>query len=270
MNVNEVDVPTIMIRGGGDLASGVALRLYRAGFQIVITELPAPIMVRRRVSFAQAVFDGFCQVEEVVGKLASSSVEASRFMKDGNVAILVDPKSETSLDFVLSGLVDGRMTKAVSDQQINAAPCVIGLGPGFTAGENCHAVVETKRGQNLGRVYWEGCAEPDNGIPEVVNGFGVERVLYAPKDGILSVNTQIGDLVEAGALIASVDEEPVFSRFKGVIRGLIQGGLVVESGMKISDLDPRCDISSCYLVSDKALAVGSGVMEAILTVLPNR
>ena len=270
MLFNRTVPPIVMVRGGGDLASGVAYRLHRAGFQIVVTELLAPIMVRRRVSFAQAVYDGTCHVEDVVGKLAASTIEAKQLMNDGKVAVLVDPKGETYHDFNLSGLVDGRMIKAGSDQQIDATPCVIGLGPGFTVGLNCHTVVETKRGANLGRVYWQGGAEPDSGFPEPVNGMDEERVLHSPKDGTVLAHAQIGDVVEPGILIASVNGEPVYSRIKGVLRGLIQNGLEVKRGMKIGDVDPRCDARLCFQVSDKALAVGGGVLEAILTCLSSR
>jgi xanthine dehydrogenase accessory factor len=159
------------------------------------------------------------------------------------------------------------MIKTGSDQQMDAAPCVIGLGPGFTVGLNCHTVVETKRGANLGRVYWQGSAEPNSGFPEPVNGFDEERVLHSPKDGTVSAKAQIGDVVELGTLIASVDGEPVYSRIKGVLRGLIQNGLTVTRGMKIGDVDPRCDAHLCFQVSDKALAVGGGVLEAMLTCL---
>ncbi len=262
--------PVIMVRGGGDLASGVAYRLHRSGFQIVVTELPQPLMVRRSVSFAQAVYDRTCQVEDVVGKFASSSGEARQIMNDGIISVLVDPKGVSSHSFRLSALVDGRMIKAGSDQQMDVAPCVIGLGPGFTVGQNCHAIIETKRGPNLGRVYWQGKAEPNSGLPEPVNGLDRERVLHSPKDGVVSTNVQIGDLVEPGTLIASVDGEPVHSRIKGVLRGLIQNGLAVKRGMKIGDVDPRGDVRLCFQVSDKALAVGGGVLEAILHCLSNR
>ncbi len=260
--------PIVLIRGGGDLASGVALLLFRAGFRIVVTELAVPIMIRRMVSFAQAVYDGFCQVEEIGGKLATSSAEAMQIINEGKVAVLVDPKSEAGRDFNLTCLVDCRMTKVESDQQMDAAPMVIGLGPGFTVGKNCHAVVETKRGEKLGCVYWQGSAEPNTGVPGQFKGIDLDRVLHAPNAGILVAIQNIGDLVEKGTLIATVGGEPVYSKIKGVLRGLIQTGLLVKGGMKIGDVDPRCDVSLCYQVSDKAMAVGKGVLEAINTRIP--
>jgi xanthine dehydrogenase accessory factor len=267
MLINPLVSPIVLIRGGGDLASGVAFRLHKAGFQIVITELPAPLMVRRKVSFAQAVYDGVCQVEDITGILAASPAEAKKLMSDGKVAVLVDPKAKVSHFFTLSGMVDGRMTKTVSDQKIDMAPCVIGLGPGFTVGANCHAVVETKRGPNLGRVYWQGKAEPNSGLPEPVNGMGMERVLHSPKDGIVATKVHIGDLIEPGTLVASVEGAPILSKIQGVVRGLIKNGTAVTRGMKIGDVDPRGDTRLSFQVSDKALAVGGGVLEALLTFL---
>jgi xanthine dehydrogenase accessory factor len=254
----------VIIRGGGDLASGVALRLFKAGFRIVVTELPRPLMVRRSVSFGQAVFDGTCRVEEVTGELAATPLEAQELMQTGKVAVMVDPKASSCQALAPVVLVDGRMTKLASDQRLDAAPRVIGLGPGFTAGVNCHAVIETRRGHTLGRVYWQGSAEPDNSIPEPVLGLDVQRVLHAPANGRLVAQVMIGDVVEKGTLVAKVDGIPVLSKIKGAVRGLIQDGMVVKRGMKIGDIDPRCDVSLCFQVSDKALAVGGGVLEAML------
>jgi xanthine dehydrogenase accessory factor len=254
----------VIIRGGGDLASGVALRLFKAGFRIVVTELPRPLMVRRSVSFGQAVFDGTCRVEEVTGELAATPLEAQELMQTGKVAVMVDPKASSCQALAPVVLVDGRMTKLASDQRLDAAPRVIGLGPGFTAGVNCHAVIETRRGHTLGRVYWQGSAEPDNSIPEPVLGLDVQRVLHAPANGRLVAQVMIGDVVEKGTLVAKVDGIPVLSKIKGAVRGLIQDGMVVKHGMKIGDIDPRCDVSLCFQVSDKALAVGGGVLEAML------
>lgn len=257
------NLPTVLIRGGGDLASGVALTLVRARFQTLITELPFPLMVRRTVSFGQAVYDGTCQVEEVSGALASSPAQAKSIMQNGKVAVIIDPQAQTARHFSLVGLVDARMAKSFSDQSLDQAPCVIGLGPGFTVGVNCHAVIETKRGANLGQVYWQGSAEQDSGIPEPVDGYAIERVLYAPVDGILHAHARIGDLLEAGAQIASVNGQPILAKFKGVLRGLIQNGLAVKAGMKIGDLDPRCQVAQCFLVSDKALRIGESVLQVL-------
>lgn len=264
MNFGELQSSTVLIRGGGDLASGVALRLHRAGFRVFITELAEPMVVRRNASFAQAVFSGSCKVEEVSAQLVNSVESALRVMELGQVPVLIDPVGESCSRLPLFGMVDGRMTKKAPDLGMDAAPIVVGLGPGFSAGINCHAVIETNRGPFLGRVYWQGSAEADSGIPETVRGFTVERVLYAPQAGILTAAAGIGDILELGALIAEVGGEPVKAKFKGVLRGLVQSGLYVKNHMKIGDLDPRCDVRLCTLASDKALAIGGGVLEALL------
>ncbi|MCX6056088.1 MAG: selenium-dependent molybdenum cofactor biosynthesis protein YqeB [Chloroflexi bacterium] len=267
---NDIIQSTILIRGGGDLASGVALVLRRAGFKVLITELPVPLVVRRMVSFAQAVFNGHCLVEEVVGELAASLGAAEIIMQEGRVAIIIDPENRICKGLTLAGLVDGRMIKRGSDQSLDAAPYVIGLGPGFTVGVNCHAVVETQRGKDLGRVYIDGSAEADSGIPEPVNGFARERVLYSPADGSFMGEVQIGDLVEPGATIAMINNQKITALFRGVVRGLIQNGVVVKRGMKVGDLDPRCETEMCYQVSDKALTIGEGVLAALLAQSPDR
>jgi xanthine dehydrogenase accessory factor len=264
MQLMNKNTHVVLIRGGGDLASGVALRLHRVGFHVLITELPYPLVVRRLASFAQATFDGSCQVEEVTGKLVDSPKKALQVMEEGQIAVMIDPFLESRQSLNLLGVVDGRMIKKAPDLGMDVSSIVIGLGPGFIAGENCHAVIETNRGPYLGRVYWHGTAEPDTGLPDIVKGFREERVFYAPKNGILHAFTKIGDIVEEGTLVAKVDDEPVFARFRGVLRGLIQDGLFVKYHMKIGDLDPRCDIKLCTLASDKAMAIGGGVLEALL------
>jgi xanthine dehydrogenase accessory factor len=260
--------PIVLVRGGGDLASGAVLRLYRAGFRLVVTELPGPLVVRRMASFAQAVFDGSCNVEEVKGVLVDTAKETERVMTEGNVAVIIDPELQVLAGMDLFAVVDGRMLKAKTDGTMAAARRVIGLGPGFSVGKNCHAVVETNRGPFLGRVYWQGSAEQDTGIPESVRGFNVERVLYAPVEGILRERAAIGEIVESGAVIAEVNGMEVRAKFKGALRGLVHNGLAVKYGMKIGDLDPRCDTRLCSLASDKALSIGGGVLEAILAMYP--
>jgi len=255
----------IMIRGGGDLASGVALRLARIGMRVCITELAQPLAVRRLVSFAEAVYSGEITIEGVLGRKVSGFDEARQRMGTGMVPVLVDPAGEARHALQPLVIVDGRMTKRPPDLDLNSAPLVIGLGPGFLAGVNCHAVVETKRGPFLGRVIWEGPAEPDSGLPEMVADHQADRVLRAPADGVLSSSTQIGEVISAGQEIASVDGRQVCAAFQGVLRGLLHPGIQVRAGTKIGDLDPRADPRLARLVSDKALAIGGGVIEAILS-----
>jgi xanthine dehydrogenase accessory factor len=253
----------VVIRGGGDLGSGVALRLWRAGFRVVIVESASPIAVRRTVSFSEAVYEGAARVEEVNGELVGGE-QAFVVAGSGRVAVVVDPEAEHVARLRPYALVDAIMAKRNVGTHMGMAPCVIGLGPGFSAGVDVTAVVETNRGPNLGRVYWRGGAEADTGRPGSVHGHGVERVLRAPTAGQLRTRRAIGDVVQEGDVIADVDDLPVPAAFTGMVRGLARDGLEVRRGMKIGDLDPRLDPTLCLLVSDKALAVAGGVLEAIL------
>lgn len=255
----------VLIRGGGDLASGVAARLHRAGLQVLITELPNPLVVRRLVAFAEAVYAGETTVGGITARLGEYFAEAEEILGEGKIAVLVDPDMEILEDLKPLILVDGRMRKESPEVGMEAAPLVIGLGPGFMAGENCHAVVETMRGHNLGRVIWEGSAQADTGIPDAIGDTREERVLRAPADGRLAASAAICDHVEEGDLIAVVSEQTVVAPFMGVLRGLVHEGVEVTKGMKVGDVDPRDDPRYCTTISDKALAVGGGVMEAVLS-----
>ncbi len=261
----------VLLRGGGDLASGVAYRLYRAGLPVLVTELPQPLVVRRLVAFAEAVYCGVHVVEDITARRVDDLGSALEAVARREIPVLVDPKASVlprlreSAEVVL---VDGRMTKRPPDLGMDAAPLVIGLGPGFVAGENCHAVVETNRGHFLGRVYWQGSAQPDTGVPEAVLKHQADRVLRAPCDGVLEERAAIGTQVDRGQVVALVGDQPVRAPFDGVLRGLVHGGLHVTRGMKIGDVDPRADPRYARLISDKALAVGGGVLEAVLVRYP--
>ncbi len=254
----------VLIRGGGDLASGVALRLVRSGFQVVVTELPQPLVVRRSVAFAEAIYSHEIQVEEVRALLAKCE-DVPGLLEQKTVPVLNDPDAACRTALHPDVIVDGRMTKQPPDIGRGAAAMVIGLGPGFTAGVNCDAVVETMRSHFLGRVYWQGTALPDTGLPEAVSNHQADRVLRAPADGVLQTYFEIGDLVPEGEVIAEVGGELVRAQFPGMLRGLMKSGLEIKAGAKIGDLDPRLDGKLHEYVSDKALAVGGGVLEAILS-----
>ena len=263
-------LPYILIQGAGDLASGVALRLYRAGLRVLMTEISTPLAVRRLVSFAEAVYQGRCMVEDVEGVLIENPSQAETLMASEKIPVLVDPAASVVSALPPQVLVDARMVKrTVPSTKMALSPLVLGLGPGFIPGTNCHAVVETMRGHMLGRVYWDKPAQEDTGVPDsVVVGdkiYREERVLRAPVSGRLRSFVEIGDLLEAGSLIAQVGEKMVTSPFKGVLRGLVRGGITVEKGMKIGDVDPRSNPKYCRFVSDKSLAVGGGVLEAVLS-----
>lgn len=256
----------VLLRGGGDLASGVVLRLVRCGFQVAVAELPEPLAVRRAVAFAEVVFRGEFKIEEVVGRRIENPQEIPALIQENIVPVVIDPRVELRHTWPPDVVVDGRMIKRPPEAgNIDLAPLVIGLGPGFTAGVDCHAIVETMRGHSLGRVYWTGSAEKDTGLPEAVHNFQAERVLRAPAAGVLQNYKQIGDLVQEGETISSVNGIAIQAKFPGVLRGLLKEGLPVHEKMKIGDLDPRMDTRMVTKVSDKALAIGGGVLEAILS-----
>ena len=258
----------ILLRGGGDLATGVAWRLHHAGFPVVVTELPNPLVVRRRVALATAVLEGKITVEDLRAILVESADEAWALAQSGVIPVLVAPDLapvlNSSFVFRHSSLVDARMAKRNIDTRITDAPLVIALGPGFTAGVDCHAVVETNRGHRLGRVIWHGTAEANTGTPGIVGGKGRERVLRAPADGIARWRVDIGDRVREGEILGDVVGHEIAAPFDGVVRGLIAPGTAVSAGLKIGDIDPRDDVAACFTISDKALAIGGGVLEAVL------
>ena len=255
----------VLIRGGGDLASGVAWRLHRAGFRVAITEIPQPLAVRRLVSFAEAVYRGEFSVEGVTAVRAESTAQALDQLEAGCIPVLVDPGAGCADELQPAVIVDARMLKRYPGESLPKAELVIGLGPGFTAGVNCHAVIETNRGHSMGRVYWQGSAQPDTGVPERVALHQNERVLRAPCDGLLRGLAEIGALLKNGQPIADIAGQVVTAPFDGVLRGLLHPGLVVHAGLKIADVDPRGDPAYCTHISDKSLAVGGGLLEAVLT-----
>ncbi|MFZ5428387.1 MAG: selenium-dependent molybdenum cofactor biosynthesis protein YqeB [Thermodesulfobacteriota bacterium] len=255
----------IVIRGAGDLATGVALRLYRSGLRsIVMLEREDPLAVRRKVSFSEAARLGRHAVEGVEAWRAASSQEARAILSGGGIPVMVDPLASSVAKLRPHVLVDAVMAKRNLGTSKGDAQLVIGLGPGFTAGQDCHRVVETHRGHGLGRVISGGRALPNTGVPNPVMGFAAERVLRAPAEGFFETSLDIGDRVAQGQTVGFVDGTPVVTPIPGVLRGLLPHMTRVLAGLKVGDVDPRDDPSCCSLVSDKALAVGGGVLEAIL------
>lgn len=250
-----------VLRGGGDLATGVAWRLSRAGFPVVVTELPDPLTVRRTVALSTAVAEGTASVEGMVGRLTRRPDEAVHVAFGGDIAVLV---SRDLPDIGADVVVDARLAKRNIDTSIDDARLVVALGPGFTAGVDCHAVVETMRGPRLGRCIWDGPAAADTGTPGTVGGRAGERVLRSPGDGTASWTSAIGDVVAAGQVLGEVAGQQITAPFDGVVRGLIREGTQVRAGLKIGDVDPRTD-TDVHEISDKALAVGGGVLEAVMT-----
>ena len=256
---------TILIRGGGDLASGVAVRLHRAGLNIIITELPQPLAVRRAVSFSETVYVGAWKVEEVASRLVSPD-QIQVALEAGEIPVLVDPDANILGNALLTNpfstvVVDARLTKQTPEPLPIQPLLHIGLGPGFTAPADCHAVIETQRGHNLGRVIWGGFASADSGQPEG----DPRRVLRAPAEGVIAARKQIGEHCEEGEVVAMISEQySVTSPFRGVLRGIIHDGLTVTEGLKIGDVDARDQREYCFTVSDKALAIGGSVLEVLL------
>jgi xanthine dehydrogenase accessory factor len=265
--------PLVLIKGGGDLASGVAHGLVALGVGVTMTELARPAMVRRRVSFGSAVYEGEVEIEGLRGILCPAVKEAFIAAHAGIVAVLVDPIC-SALGFLRpDALVDARMAKRNIDTRIDDAPAVIAIGPGFFAGRDCHAVVESQRGPRLGSVILEGSAAPNTGHPAEVMGHGADRVLRAPREGVFEASLEIGDPVKQGDKIGSVcpaagDSRDITASVPGVLRGLVANGLDVTSGQKIGDIDPTGVRDNCFSISDKALTVGDGVIEAIRRLAP--
>lgn len=260
----------IWIRGAGDLATGIALRLYRSGFDIIMSDIPVPTTVRRTVAFSPAVYTGETQVEGITGKLCENISMIDTVIESGCIPVIVDPSGEIMKEYKPDIIVDAIIAKTNIGTKITDADIVIGVGPGFEAGVDCHAVVETKRGHNLGRVIWSGSAYPNTGVPGNIGGYTVERIIRATADGVFSAKVNIGDFVKAGDLLAYCDETPVYANIDGIVRGLLQDGVKVKKGMKSGDVDPRAEREYCFSVSDKASAIGGGVLEAILSKISGR
>ena len=254
----------VVVRGGGDLATGVVARLHRAGFPLVVLELPTPLAIRRAVSVARAVSEGAAVIEDLSARLVNTPGEALEVGATGAIPVLVGEHLPAFPEPV-SVLVDARLAKRTLDTSIDQAPLVVALGPGFVAGVDCHAVVETNRGHRMGRVIWSGTVEPDTQVPDPVAGQAVDRVLRAPAAGVFEGRARLADRVKRGDLLGVVERVGLRAQFDGVLRGLLHDGVEVQAGLKVGDLDPRNDPELCHLISDKALAVGGGVLEALLT-----
>mgnify|MGYP005838115117 CR=1 FL=1 len=262
-----LDEVLVAVKGGGDLGSGVAYRLHRAGMKVFITEIARPTVIRRTVAFASAVYEGQVEIEGVVARLAKGISEVPGLLEEGDIPVLVDPEGVAVRALKPRVMVDAIMAKRNTGTRLDDAPIVIALGPGFVAGRDVHAVVETQRGHYLGRVILEGSAQPNTGVPGSVSGYDSERVVRAPKAGTFRGARRIGEKVNAGEVVAYVDEAPVRAKISGVLRGILADGLPVHEGMKVGDVDPRGVAEHCFTISDKALAIGGGVLEAILYLL---
>jgi len=255
----------ILIRGAGEMASGVAHRLHQSHFKICMTEVSHPLAVRREVSFCEAVYDGNKGVEGVSAKLISQPGEIETTWESWDIPILIDPEAESTRNYLKPDvLIDAIMAKKNLGTRIIDAPLVIGLGPGFTAGKDVHIVIETNRGHHLGKMILKGEAEPDTGIPGEIGGYTAERLLRTMKKGIFDPQRTIGEKVTKGSVVAVVDDYPVIAQVSGMVRGLLRKGVEVKKEMKVGDIDPRGKKELCFTISEKARAIGGGVLEAIL------
>ena len=259
----------IVVRGGGDLATGTIYKLKKSGFPVLILEVENPSAIRRNVAFCEAVYQGNQTVEDMTCYKAESLQQAQQYLSEGKLAVLVDPAGESISRLQPMAVVDAILAKRNLGTTRAMAPVTVALGPGFVAGEDVDAVIETKRGHNLGRVLWSGSAAPNTGIPGIIGGFGKERVIHCPAGGILRNVKKITDIVSKGEVIAVVETEngivPVEASLDGILRGLIRDGYPVKPGFKMADIDPRAEeYDNCFTISDKARCIAGGVLEAIL------
>lgn len=259
----------VIIRGGGDLATGTIHRLWAAGLKLLVLEAEHPAAIRRQVAVSEAVYEGQATVEDMTAVLVNDVESMEKAWTQGNVPLIVDPAGTYIERLKPLAVVDAILAKRNLGTTKDMAKLTIGLGPGFTAGKDVDAVVETRRGHNLGRIIWEGSAEPNTGIPGIIGGYGAERVIHADVDGVMKNVRKIGDIVEQGETIAYIQdglsESPVPATITGIIRGLIRDGYPVTRGFKIADIDPRKDqLKNCFTISDKARCIAGSVLELVM------
>ncbi len=266
---NDIHETRILIRGGGDLASGIAVRLFNSGFKVCIVETSRPLAVRRAVSFSEAVYDRKKTVEGVTAVRINRPEDIDSTWKLGHIPVLIDRENHSCNVIEPDVLVDAIVAKRNIGTSMSNAPLVIGLGPGFYAGKDCHVVIETNRGHDLGRLIFEGPAVKDTGVPASILGFTEERVLRAPLDGIFEPDKTIGDRVIKGEQIGRIGQALIYSQIDGIIRGILHAGTPACIGTKVGDIDPRGEIQYCPKISDKARSLGGSVIEAILSKLPH-
>jgi len=265
MNPAKLSELVVLIRGAGEMATGVAHRLWHARFRVCMTDLPKPLAIRREVSFCEAIHDGEKTVEGVTAKRVIDVDAVGHTWGEGKIPLLVDPEAAIKRVLRPHVVVDAILAKKNLGTEASDAPLVIGLGPGFFAGRDVHLVIETNRGHNLGKLIWEGAAEPDTGIPGDVGGRTAQRVLRAPETGKLEALKRIGDLVKEGETVGVVRGVSMKSTISGVLRGILRDGTDVQKGLKSGDVDPRGNRDACFTISDKARAIAGSVLEGILT-----
>ena len=259
----------VIVRGGGDIATGTIDRLYQCGFKVLVLEIAAPSAIRRNVAFSEAVYQGEQKVEDVTCFLAENIVDAVTMLNEGKLVMLVDPEGASIRKLQPMAVVDAILAKKNLGTNKGMADITVALGPGFEAGKDVDAVIETKRGHSLGRVIYQGQAIKNTGIPGMIGGYTKERVIHSPAEGKLRNVKKITDIVKQGDIIARIETGkksiPVEATIDGLLRGLIRDGYPVTKGFKIADIDPRIDeYDNCFTISDKARCIAGGVLEAIL------
>lgn len=255
----------VVVRGGGDIASGTIQKLHRSGFKVLVLEVSNPTSIRRTVCFSEAIYEGQITIEGTTSIYASNIKEVKKAWLKNKIPVVVDPNGLYIDIFKPQILVDAILAKKNLGTTINMADITIALGPGFEAGKDVHAVIETMRGHNLGRIIFEGCALENTGVPGNIAGYSKERVIYSPCAGVTKSVSNIGDIVEANDILAYVNDTEVKATISGLLRGLIRNGSNVPEKFKIADIDPRIsEKQNCYTISDKARSIGGGVLEAIL------
>lgn len=256
----------MVVRGGGDLATGTIHRLHKCGYPVLILECAKPTAIRRKVAFCEAVYDKCAKVEGVYCRKIETLDEAEVLWRAGEIPLLVDEAASSVRKLHPLVIVDAILAKRNLGTGMDMAPLTIGLGPGFEAGYDVHYVIETMRGHDLGRVISKGCARPNTGIPGEIAGYGKERVIHAPASGRIRNQTDIGDLVTKGQTLAMIEQTPVTASLSGVLRGIIRDGFYVKKGLKIADIDPREEQrKNCTTISDKARCIAGSVLEVIVS-----
>ncbi len=253
----------VLIKGGGEVASGIAHRLALAQCRVCMTEIPQPLAVSRGVAFSEAIYDGKKEIEGVVARHVTSFPGVAKAWQEGEIPIIIDAEASIKSTLNPEVLVDAIMAKRNLGTRITDAPLVIGLGPGFKAGKNVHIVVETNDSEHLGKVILSGGAEKDSGVPIPIGGLTFERVLHSPKNGLFLTEKKIGDIVTAGEVIASVVGEPLKAEIGGVIRALMRRGTNVAKGTKLGEIDPSGSKKAAYTIRPKMSTIADGVLKAI-------
>ena len=260
--------PLVIVRGAGDISTGTIHRLFKAGFDVLVLETERPSAIRRRVAFSEAVYDGAATVEGVTAVRIADIEQAGATLARGEVPLLVDPEGACIRRLKPSAVVDAILAKRNLGTTMNMAPLTIALGPGFEAGRDVHFVIETMRGHDLGRIIASGSAAPNTGVPGIISGYGIERVIHAPAAGVFHMLRDIGSLVEAGEAVGSIatpeGEIPVCAKIAGLLRGILRDGYPVSKGFKLADVDPRPDqLKNCTTISDKARCIAGSVLELV-------